>query len=92
MLLAITHICQNLNAILKKENNMEYTNIIRNGTGYINVYNNGNLGLPMIANIPMENEGKVLALYGNQPNFTIEYCGCRYIMNWVVGKEPNYFK
>jgi len=40
----------------------------------------------------MENEGKVLALYGNQPNFTIEYCGCRYIMNWVVGKEPNYFK
>jgi hypothetical protein len=71
---------------------MEYTNIIRNGDIYLNVFNNGNLGLPMIANIPMENEDKVLALYGNKPNFTIEYCGCRYIMNWVVGKEPNYFK
>jgi hypothetical protein len=46
----------------------------------------------MIANIPMENEDKVLALYGNKPNYTIEYCGCRYIMNWVVGREPGYFK
>ena len=65
---------------------MTYNNIIRNGSSYINVYNNGNLGLPIVANIPMDKEADVLRIYGNCPNHTIEYSMCHYIMSWVVGR------
>lgn len=63
---------------------MEYNNIIGSGNNYINLYNTGNLGVPIVCNIPFENKEKVLQEYGNQPNFLIEFTDFKYIMNWVV--------
>jgi hypothetical protein len=53
-------------------------------TSYINVYNNGNLGLPIVANIPYTNNSKVLEIYGNCPNHTIEYTNYKRVTSWVI--------
>lgn len=62
----------------------ELSNSIGNGTTYINVYNNGNLGLPICANVPYSNIDKVVLVYGNCPNHTIQFSDFKYTMTWVI--------
>jgi hypothetical protein len=59
------------------------TNIIGpSDSTHFSVFNNGNLGLPVVANCPIKNIGQAVRLFGD--TYTILRHSSKYLMNWVV--------